>query len=52
MDIFSTCFSLFILQYFQLTDALVLANDHVFISGTKTAAYPDGRYFKFTCEYT
>jgi hypothetical protein len=36
----------------QLTDALVLANDHVFISGTKTAAFPDGRYLKVFYETT
>ena len=28
----------------KLTDALVLANDFIFIEGTKTERFPDGLY--------
>jgi hypothetical protein len=33
-----------ILSILQLTDALVLANDHIFITGSITPKYPTGRY--------
>jgi hypothetical protein len=33
-----------LLSNLQLTDALVLANDHIFITGSITPKYPTGRY--------
>lgn len=37
-----------LLSYLQLTDALVLANDHIFITGSITPKYPTGRYTYIT----